>query len=99
MPAAIFVGYLAGAELDRLFSTGFLKIVFVLIGTAAGFVDFPHARGNLIFEEAGAHERHGTEVRFNGYIDGFLQEGEFARRFYLAHLGEQRSGVAQLYLR
>jgi F0F1-type ATP synthase assembly protein I len=38
VPAAIFVGYLAGAELDRLFSTGFLKIVFVLIGTAAGFV-------------------------------------------------------------
>jgi F0F1-type ATP synthase assembly protein I len=38
VPAAIFVGYLAGAELDRLFSTGFLKIVFVLIGTVAGFV-------------------------------------------------------------
>jgi F0F1-type ATP synthase assembly protein I len=38
VPAAIFVGYLIGAELDHLFSTRFLKIVFVVVGTVAGFV-------------------------------------------------------------
>ncbi len=38
VPAAIFVGYAIGAGLDYLFSTRFLKIVFVVVGTAAGFV-------------------------------------------------------------
>ena len=38
VPAAIFAGYLIGAKLDQVFSTGFLKIVCVLVGTVAGFV-------------------------------------------------------------
>jgi membrane protein DedA with SNARE-associated domain len=38
VPAAIYAGYLIGSALDREFSTGFLKIVFVVIGTAGGFV-------------------------------------------------------------
>jgi F0F1-type ATP synthase assembly protein I len=38
VPAAIFVGYGIGLGLDHLFSTHFLRFVFVVIGTAAGFV-------------------------------------------------------------
>jgi len=38
VPAAIFVGYEIGAWLDTRFSTHFLTIVFVVLGTAAGFV-------------------------------------------------------------
>lgn len=37
VPAAIFVGYEIGAWLDTRFATGFLKIVFVILGTGAGF--------------------------------------------------------------
>jgi F0F1-type ATP synthase assembly protein I len=38
VPAAIFIGYLIGAWLDSQFSTHFLKVVFVILGTAAGFI-------------------------------------------------------------
>jgi F0F1-type ATP synthase assembly protein I len=38
VPAAIFVGYGIGLGLDHLFSTHFLRFVFVVVGTAAGFV-------------------------------------------------------------
>lgn len=38
VPAAILVGYLIGAWLDERFATHFLVIVFVVLGTAAGFV-------------------------------------------------------------
>ena len=38
LPAAIFVGYEIGAWLDDRFATHFLTIVFILIGTASGFV-------------------------------------------------------------
>jgi F0F1-type ATP synthase assembly protein I len=38
LPVATFTGYLIGYLLDRLFGTGFLKIVFLLFGIAAGFV-------------------------------------------------------------
>jgi F0F1-type ATP synthase assembly protein I len=38
VPAAIFAGYAIGAGLDHLFSTKFLKVVFVVLGTAAGFI-------------------------------------------------------------
>ncbi len=38
LPASTFVGYAIGYELDRLFSTHFLRIVFLAIGTVAGFI-------------------------------------------------------------
>ena len=37
LPAAIFVGYGIGWWLDGQFSTGYLRFVFVVIGTVAGF--------------------------------------------------------------
>ena len=39
-PIAIVIGYVIGYYLDRWFGTSFLKIVFLLIGIAAGFVGF-----------------------------------------------------------
>jgi F0F1-type ATP synthase assembly protein I len=38
LPAAAFVGYAIGWGLDHLFSTGFLKYVFLVLGVAAGIV-------------------------------------------------------------
>lgn len=39
LPAATVVGYLAGYGLDHLFHTRFLKIVFLVLGVIAGFID------------------------------------------------------------
>jgi F0F1-type ATP synthase assembly protein I len=38
LPAATLVGYGIGYLLDRAFGTTFLKIVFLLLGIAGGFV-------------------------------------------------------------
>lgn len=38
LPASTVVGYGIGYLLDRAFGTGFLKVVFLLLGIAAGFV-------------------------------------------------------------
>ncbi len=40
LPATTVVGYLLGVGLDHLFHTTYLKIVFLLFGIAAGFVEF-----------------------------------------------------------
>ncbi len=39
LPAAVLVGFGIGYALDKLFHTGFLKIVFLLLGVAAGMID------------------------------------------------------------
>jgi F0F1-type ATP synthase assembly protein I len=39
LPAATFLGYFIGYLLDRLFHTDFLRVVFLLLGIAAGFVE------------------------------------------------------------
>jgi F0F1-type ATP synthase assembly protein I len=39
LPAAVLVGYGIGYGLDKLFHTGFLRIVFLLLGVAAGLID------------------------------------------------------------
>lgn len=39
VPAAALVGYGIGYGLDKLFHTGFLKVVFLLLGVAAGLID------------------------------------------------------------
>jgi F0F1-type ATP synthase assembly protein I len=38
LPAATVIGYAIGYLLDRTLGTTFLKIVFLLLGIAAGFV-------------------------------------------------------------
>jgi F0F1-type ATP synthase assembly protein I len=40
LPATTVVGYLLGLLLDHLFHTTFLRIVFLILGIAAGFVEF-----------------------------------------------------------
>ncbi|HEX5228438.1 MAG TPA: AtpZ/AtpI family protein [Bryobacteraceae bacterium] len=49
LPAAVLVGYGIGYGLDKLFHTGFLKIVFLLLGVAAGMID--------LFRELGKDEK------------------------------------------
>lgn len=38
LPASAFTGYAIGYGLDYLFSTRFLRVVFLLLGVAAGLV-------------------------------------------------------------
>jgi len=38
LPASTAVGYILGSLLDRWLGTGFLHIVFLILGIAAGFV-------------------------------------------------------------
>lgn len=40
LPASTFAGYAMGYGLDVLFGTKFLRIVFLILGTVAGFVQF-----------------------------------------------------------
>jgi F0F1-type ATP synthase assembly protein I len=39
LPAAVLVGFGIGYALDKVFHTTFLKIVFLLLGVAAGLLD------------------------------------------------------------
>jgi ATP synthase protein I len=39
LPIATFVGFLIGYGLDRLFHTGWLRFVFLVLGTIAGFIE------------------------------------------------------------
>jgi F0F1-type ATP synthase assembly protein I len=39
LPVAALVGYGIGYALDKAFHTGFLKVVFLLLGIAAGMID------------------------------------------------------------
>jgi F0F1-type ATP synthase assembly protein I len=39
IPAAVVIGYGIGYFLDKAFGTSFLKIVFLLLGVAAGMVE------------------------------------------------------------
>ncbi len=39
-PVSIVIGYLIGYFLDRWLGTTYLKIVFLLFGIAAGFINF-----------------------------------------------------------
>lgn len=38
LPASTFVGYAIGYYLDKSFGTAWLKIVFLILGSVAGFV-------------------------------------------------------------
>jgi len=39
LPAAVVVGFLIGYGLDKVFGTGFLKIIFLFLGVAAGIIE------------------------------------------------------------
>jgi F0F1-type ATP synthase assembly protein I len=39
IPAAILVGYLIGTFLDKWLGTTYLRIVFLILGVVAGFVE------------------------------------------------------------
>jgi F0F1-type ATP synthase assembly protein I len=39
LPVSILVGFLIGYGLDKLFGTGFLKIIFLFLGVAAGIIE------------------------------------------------------------
>jgi F0F1-type ATP synthase assembly protein I len=39
VPASVLVGYTIGYFLDKVFGTQFLKIVFLLLGVAAGMIE------------------------------------------------------------
>jgi ATP synthase protein I len=39
LPACILIGFGIGYGLDRLFGTAFLKIIFLLLGVAAGIIE------------------------------------------------------------
>jgi F0F1-type ATP synthase assembly protein I len=39
LPIATFVGYLLGYGLDALFHTGWIRYVFLALGTVAGFIE------------------------------------------------------------
>ena len=39
LPVSTFVGYAIGYLLDRAFGPGFLKIIFLILGTVAGFLE------------------------------------------------------------
>jgi hypothetical protein len=40
LPASTFAGYAIGYGLDSLFGTKYLRIVFLVLGTVSGFVQF-----------------------------------------------------------
>jgi F0F1-type ATP synthase assembly protein I len=39
LPACILVGFGMGYGLDKVFGTGFLKIIFLLLGVVAGIIE------------------------------------------------------------
>ena len=39
IPASVLVGYTIGYFLDKAFGTQFLKVVFLLLGVAAGLIE------------------------------------------------------------
>jgi len=39
VPAAVLIGFIIGYLLDKLFGTGFLKIIFLFLGLAAGMIE------------------------------------------------------------
>jgi F0F1-type ATP synthase assembly protein I len=39
LPSAVFIGYAIGYGLDKLFGATYLKIVFLIVGIAAGMIE------------------------------------------------------------
>lgn len=39
LPACVLVGFGIGFGLDKLFGTGFLRIIFLILGVAAGIIE------------------------------------------------------------
>ena len=45
MPGCILAGYLIGAGLDHVFSTTYLRLVFIILGVVAGVVQLMRILG------------------------------------------------------
>ena len=45
VPSAVLIGFLIGYGLDKLFGTGFLKIIFLFFGLAAGMIELVRELG------------------------------------------------------
>ena len=39
VPSAVLIGFVIGYLLDKVFGTGFLKIIFLFLGLAAGMIE------------------------------------------------------------
>jgi F0F1-type ATP synthase assembly protein I len=39
LPCAVLIGFVIGYLLDKLFGTGFLKIIFLFLGLASGMIE------------------------------------------------------------
>ena len=39
VPAAVLIGFVIGYLLDKLFHTGFLKVIFLFLGLASGVIE------------------------------------------------------------
>lgn len=39
LPSAVLIGFVMGYLLDKAFGTGFLKIIFLFLGLAAGMIE------------------------------------------------------------
>ncbi len=39
LPSAVFIGYAIGYGLDKLFGSTYLRIVFLIVGIAAGMIE------------------------------------------------------------
>jgi ATP synthase protein I len=39
LPSAVLIGFFIGYLLDKAFGTGFLKIIFLFLGLAAGMIE------------------------------------------------------------
>ena len=39
VPCAVLIGFVIGYLLDKLFHTGFLKIIFLFLGLASGMIE------------------------------------------------------------
>jgi hypothetical protein len=51
LPASVFAGYAIGYGLDYLFSTTFLRFVFMLLGVVSGVVQLIRILGNDIHND------------------------------------------------
>ena len=46
LPASVLAGYAIGYGLDHLFSTTFLRLVFMILGVASGIIQLMRILGN-----------------------------------------------------
>ena len=87
LPAAVLVGFGIGYGLDKVFHTSFLKIIFLLLGVAAGMIELfrelskddarqmtPSFTSGWSGASAGSSWRSGLAGRHRrGYLEGLIE--------------------------